>query len=341
MMWSMLLNLGSNMWSKEGEKKRYTQDTLPYHETMHCDKKVWEEVTSFLPECGINTLVINIGEGVKLDSHPEIAVPGAWSKNELKQELNRLRGMGITPIPKFNFSCAHNAWMKDYGFTVNTPEYHKFCKDIIEETIELFDTPKFFHLGLNDENGANQEYFPVTIVRSPKVMIEDANVLFDACLDKGVRPWIWMDPTVLESFGGKESFLANVPKSVLISNMYFGNIAPDYPSVPKKDQQAGLIHMTPAGVFRNPEKTLLYNFLDENGYDQIPAGSSHISRPNMLQTMTYCNETIKNKEKILGYITVPSLLTDSASIYGLKADATLFKAGKEYVAGTGRILRFI
>ncbi|MBQ2766437.1 MAG: hypothetical protein IJF48_05580, partial [Clostridia bacterium] len=341
MMWAMLLNLGSNMWSKKGEKKRYTQDTLPYHETMHCDKAIWREITDFMAESGFNTVVINIGEGVKLDSHPEISVPGAWSKDELKAELSRLRNMGITPIPKFNFSCAHNAWMKDYGFAVNTPEYHKFCRDIIEETIEIFDTPKFFHLGLNDENGSNQEYFPVTIVRSPKVMIEDANVLFKACLENGVRPWIWVDPTVIESFGGKESFLENVPKSVLLSNLYMGNIAPDFPDIEKKDQQSSLIHMSPSALFRNPEKTLLHNMLDEQGYEHIPAGSSHLIRPNMLQTMSYCDKTIKNKDKLLGYITVPMLLTDSASIYGLKADATLFKAGKDYIAGTGRMLYFI
>jgi len=122
MMWAMLLHLGSNMWSKQGERERFAQDTLPYHETMHCDRQVWREITEYLPSRGINTLLINIGEGVKLDSHPEIAVPGAWTKAELKEELSRLREMGITPLPKFNFSCAHNAWMKDYGFAVNTPE---------------------------------------------------------------------------------------------------------------------------------------------------------------------------------------------------------------------------
>ena len=339
MMWAMLLHLGSNMWSKQGERERFAQDTLPYHETMHCDRQVWREITEYLPSRGINTLLINIGEGVKLDSHPEIAVPGAWTKAELKEELSRLREMGITPLPKFNFSCAHNAWMKDYGFAVNTPEYHAFCRDIIEETIELFDKPAFFHLGLNDENAANQEYFPVTVVRNPKVFIEDANVLFKACLDNGVRPWIWVDTTVIDSFGGMDSFFDNVPKSVLLSNLYMGNVSSKYPSVSAEEQRKSIIHMPPAAIYRNREKTLLLNAIDEHGYEHIPAGSSSLISNNIQQTMTYCKETIRNKDNILGFVSVPLLLTDSDNIYGLMFDADMFKAGKDLLLGNGRKVR--
>ncbi len=332
MMWAMLIHLGSNMWSKPGEKKRFTQDTLPYHETMFADKDTFRKVIDFMAECGMNTAVIDMGEGVKLDSHPELAIEGSWTKDEFKVELDHMRSIGITPIPKFNFSCAHNAWMKDYGYMVSSPEYHQFCRDIIAETVELFDHPKFFHLGLQDENAANQEYFPVAVVRNSPTMIADANVLFKACLDNGTRPWIWLDTTVTECFGGVEKFFENVPKEVLISNLYGGNLSLDYPSVPNKDQQAGKIHMTPSAIFRNPEKVQLYHELDKRGYQHVPTCTTYFGiYGSATQAMKYCKTKLENQENILGYIATPWCLTDADAIYSLKSEAYLFKNAKDTV----------
>ena len=107
MMWAFMIYLGSNMWAKKGEKRPYrTEWEEEYHEEMVTSKEVWRKVTDFLPECGINTLLIDIGEGVQFDSHPELAIPGSWTKTELKTEIERLRAMGITPIPKLNFSLS-------------------------------------------------------------------------------------------------------------------------------------------------------------------------------------------------------------------------------------------
>ncbi len=332
MMWTMLIHLGSNMWSKPGEKKRFTQDTLPYHETMYCDKATFRAIVDFLPECGINTLLIDMGEGVVLDSHPELAIEGSWSKEEFKAELDHIRSLGITPLPKFNFSCAHNAWMKNYSYMVSSKEYHDFCRDIITETIELFDKPKYFHLGLQDENAGNQEYFPVTIVRNAPTMIADANILFKTCLDNGVRPWMWLDTTVTECFGGVESFFANVPKEVLISNLYGGNLSLDYPSVPNKDQQASKIRMTPSAIYRNPEKVQLYHELDKRGYEHVPTCTTYFGiYASAAQAMNYCKNNLENQKNILGYIATPWCLTDPDAIYSLKSEAWLFKTAKESV----------
>ena len=99
---------------------------------MLCQRETWRKVTDFLPSCGINTLIIDIGEGVRLDSHPEIAIEGAWSKDELRAELARLRSIGLSPIPKFNFSCGHSTWMGDYAFMVGTKAYYEcYCKNLI------------------------------------------------------------------------------------------------------------------------------------------------------------------------------------------------------------------
>jgi len=33
----------------------------------------------------------------------------------MKDEIARLKGLGLEPIPKLNFSACHDAWLKDYN----------------------------------------------------------------------------------------------------------------------------------------------------------------------------------------------------------------------------------
>ena len=96
-MWAILLRLGVNTNAKPGDCRPYEmEDEFRYHEKLFCDKEIWHKVTEYLPEEGINTVVIDINEGVKLDSHPELAVPGSWEKEEFKEELRRLRALGLS-----------------------------------------------------------------------------------------------------------------------------------------------------------------------------------------------------------------------------------------------------
>jgi hypothetical protein len=53
---------------------------------------------------GINMVVIDLGDGVEYESHPEIAVKNAWKPEKLRNELVRMRKLGIEPIPKLNFA---------------------------------------------------------------------------------------------------------------------------------------------------------------------------------------------------------------------------------------------
>ncbi len=310
-MWAMLLHLGSNMWSRPG--------TNSYHSSMLCDKETWVKITSFLPECGINTLLIDMGEGVFLKSHPEMAIDGTWSQEEFKEDLARIRELGITPLPKYNFSCCHNGWMKDYVYKVGTPEYEQFCRDVVEETIELFGKPEFFHLGLEEETVEDQlvEGFPVSVVRSADKLIENANDLFKTCRNKGVRPWMWLDPNLVKTFGGEKDFRNNVPKDVLLSNWYYGLVSPDY-----HDSEAMYSHSGRIGV---------YDLMDQWGYEQVPTVSSYLDRANPEQTMRYCKETFNTPDNVRGYITAPWVMTTPDSLLALKSDAWFFGCGKRKI----------
>ena len=98
----------------------------------------------------------NLGEALAYPSHPELAVKGTWSISKMRRELDRLRGMGIEPIPKLNFSTTHNAWMKDWRHKVSTPEYLDTVDELIRDVAEIFDHPRFFHIGYDEETMGHQ-----------------------------------------------------------------------------------------------------------------------------------------------------------------------------------------
>ena len=59
-MWAVLLHLGSNMWGKPGDCNPCPlEEEMAYHETLYCDKDTWKKVTEYLPQHGINTVVID------------------------------------------------------------------------------------------------------------------------------------------------------------------------------------------------------------------------------------------------------------------------------------------
>ena len=59
------------------------------------------------PQIGImrRVVVIDVGDGVRFDSHPELALSNSWSKEKLAQKLSEARELGLTVVPKLNFSA--------------------------------------------------------------------------------------------------------------------------------------------------------------------------------------------------------------------------------------------
>jgi hypothetical protein len=84
-----------------------------------------------MAKAGMNMVVIDVGDAIEYASHPEISVKNAWSSTRLGEELARLRSLGLEPIPKLNFSTAHDQWLHDYSRMVSTPVYYKVCAEVI------------------------------------------------------------------------------------------------------------------------------------------------------------------------------------------------------------------
>ncbi len=106
--WAYLVHLSYNMWS-DRDVAELEPIHLSFKPYLRFNARVWRDVTSAMSQAGVTMVVIDLGDGVQYTSHPEIAVRHAWSTGQLQQELRILRDLGIEPIPKLNFSAAHDA----------------------------------------------------------------------------------------------------------------------------------------------------------------------------------------------------------------------------------------
>ena len=189
--------LSCNMYSDVPKEKYLYSKDYPM-EYYYLDKCIAEPDTFRLlcdeaKKADIDTLVVFAGDGVRYDSHPEIALPGAWSKKELVSCLEYARSLELELVPHLNFSAARDVWMGEYSRMVSTDEYYAFCADMIKETCEIFLGPKYFHLGMDDEYMEYQLKYDYMAARGDKLFIHDLKFLVEQCRKCGATPWVSCD----------------------------------------------------------------------------------------------------------------------------------------------------
>ena len=219
-MMATLVHIGTNMWLEEDNKTVNNKDTweMPASNKLRLDKELWDKYMVELKEAGNNTLILDLGDGIKYDSHPEIAVEGAWTRAELEAEIAKLEGMGFKLIPKLNFSATHDYWMKDYAKMLSTDTYYKFCADIIAEICEIF-KPEYFHIGMDEEGYPLQEKFDYVVIRQHDAWWKDVYFYINEVEKQGVRPIMWAD-YAREKL---DEFIEKCPKSVIPMIWYYDN----------------------------------------------------------------------------------------------------------------------
>jgi len=164
LLWGYLVHLSFNLWS-DREIPDDVQHSS-YKPDFFFDDSLWSDVLREMAEAGINMVVIDLGDGVIYESHPEIAVNDAWTVDHLRDELDKMRGMGLEPVPKLNFSTCHDVWLAQYSRCVSTDAYYDVCRDLIAEVIEIFNKPRFFHLGMDEETLFHQRHHNYVVIHN-------------------------------------------------------------------------------------------------------------------------------------------------------------------------------
>lgn len=302
MMWAYLIHLSMHMWEDETSKGRGLYVPKTYRETNDVDLRVWDSTVKYLGEHKYNTLLIDVGDAVKYERHPEISAPDAWDKDFFKKKLDEIRALGMTPIPKLNFSTCHDTWLKKYRRMVSTPEYYQVCADTIDEVAELFGNPELFHIGFDEEIFGHQRDYEMAIIRGEQLWWHDLNYIASLCEKNGARPWIWSD----YYWHHKDLFIKNMSKEILQSNWFYDPIK----------------EYTEADYERNFEfrAVAAYSELDALGFDQVPTSSTWTYSWNTYQTLALGKEKL-DPARLKGFMTAPWFKTIELHEHRLLDDA--------------------
>lgn len=307
-MYGALLHLGMNMWTDRpyprpltGEYQYEIPTTLPpdvyklkklartmggCKDFLNFDESTFHAATEYLAQKGMNLVMIDVGEGLVYPSHPELGVKGSWTPEKMRVELKRLRGLGLEPIPKINFSTTHCAWLGEYRRMISTPQYYQVVADVIKDVYEVFEHPRFIHLGYDEEDAWHMKQFDYMPIRQGELWWHDFLFTIEKVEKLGARAWIWSDKV----WHHKDEFLRRCPKSVLQSNWYYEQtFAPD-----EKSTLYPMVHA--------------YDWLEKAGFEQVPCcsncGQWNTLKTNTADTARYVKPIIA-ASRLKGMMTAP------------------------------------
>jgi len=321
-LWSLLVHLEMSMWGT-GSDVRF-------------DEALWDGIVDRCAETGINTIVLDLGRGVQYHSHPEISCSWAWSHSRVKQEIRRLKGMGIDLIPKLNFSAVHDAWLGEYERMVSTSVYYRVCRDLIHEVADLFGHPRYFHLGMDEENVEMSDDLPLMVIRQGELLWHDLQFLLDCVRDTGCTPWIWSDLC----FNHPEEFRRRIPAEDIVLSPW------DYHAIRRE-------HYTPVDSLpeyveyygKEPFKSMNLSFVEEDplhvcfrtqaiptakdGYKVVPCVSVFNKCPWNTPDMVEYFRSEAPDESVLGFMTAPWFSTTRGNAEKFWESLRLLKAARE------------
>ena len=344
--WSALLHLGMNMWDdfaddpdgwarSEAEEKVRPNPVGPagrpsaYHSYVTMRDADWTATVDRAAADGLNLLFIDLGEAVAFPSHPELSVAGTWSVEKFRRELVRLRALGLEPVPKLNFSACHDAWLKHYHRMLSTQAYYRVVSDLIADTVEIFDSPRLFHIGYDEEFAAAEDNHFHATVRKGDLWWHDLNFTLNEVAKRGARPVMWADAI----WTGRAEFLKRMSKEPLQCNWYYHG---DF-SEKKRQWDYDFEKEGGWGECRNGVAAFLA--LEEGGFDQLPCCSNWAEDACADAFVGFCKAHI-DPARLKGFCMAPWNKsaydkTSRISVPHVRKGLDLLKAARARHYGTG------
>ena len=302
-MWSILVHLNSNMWASSAT------------DTNTWDEGMWDYILDECVKTDINTIVLDVGNGIEYASHPEIAVKDAWTRKRVRDEVARCKKLGIALIPKLNFSTNHDMWLGIYSRMVSTPDYYKVANDLIKEVYELFDHPEYIHIGM-DEESAQYCSGDLCIFRQGELYWHDLRFLVDCVADTGAMPWAWSNPLFEHPEEYKKRF---APDEMVLSPYHYNALRPDH-YTPIDSRSEYQVYYN-EGIYKDrgykyvEQDPFLVHFVEvaiplmKEGYLYVPCASVfNRCKYNHDDLLEYFRDNAPD-EQIVGYMTAPWFMT--------------------------------
>ncbi len=298
---AVLIHLSHGMWKKKD---------ADIYESF--EEAAWEAILPLLQEYGVDTILLDVGDAVEYKSHPEISIKNAWSRERVKKELARCRDMGITVIPKINFSAGHDIWLGRYERMLSTPEYYEVCRDLINEVYEMFEQPEYIHLGMDEEG--DEHYYgddALVLYRRKNLLFKDLRFLVDTVKETGATPWLWMDPLFVDT----EKYKAEIGNDALLSPWYYYGLYPEhfkpieeleehFLATYEDFKSRGMTYAEEHPVYVEFREKILPLAADA-GYTYFPCASRYFESWNNADDMVRYFKEGMAEEKLIGFMTAP------------------------------------
>ena len=300
-MWAVLVHLGTDLW-----QTKYRYDHLFF------DDELWESVLEQCKDAGVNTIVLDVANGIEYGSHPEIATKGAWSRKRVRSEIKRCKELGIALIPKLNFATPHCIWLGEYSKMISTKEYYHVVNDLIKEVYELFEHPKYIHLGMDEEDAKHVASHELAIFRQGSLYWHDLRYMIDCVQDTGAIPWIWS----CALFDHPEEYKEHIGADEVVLSPWYYNAFRKEHWTPIESRAEYVAYYNEGdyasmGIKYVEEDPFLVNFrkvalpLMKEGYSYIPCASVYNRCDyNTSDLVEYFKDNAPD-EQIVGYITAP------------------------------------
>jgi hypothetical protein len=214
-----------------------------------------------LPREGVNTLVVEIDYNFQFQKHPEVAEPGALSKDDVAQIVQACKDAHVRLIPQINL-LGHQSWAEHTGGLLRShPEFdetrgkypnnkgiycrsycplnkgvHKVVFDLIDEVGDAFQSDAV-HCGMDE----------VMILADPDcprchgkktadLFAGEVKTLHDHLKSKGREMWMWGDRFIdgkstgigdWEASGNNtQDAIYQVPKDIVICDWHYDRADP-------------------------------------------------------------------------------------------------------------------
>ena len=322
-MWAIMLYLSRNQWTKK-EPEMTFEDTA------------WDEALKAAAEAGLNTILLDVGDGVRFGSHPELEIKGAWSRKRVKAELRKAAGMGLTIIPKLNFSALHDPWLGEYGNMVSTSAYYRVCRNLIHEVYDLFEQPEYIHLGLDEEDEDHIPADGLAVFRRGGLIWHDLRFFVDTVHETGATPWIWSDFL----FRHPEDFRKHIGCDELILSPWMYNAVRREHWTPISSRPVYVEYYN-SGKYKAmnltyvEEDPFIVRFMEQampgarDGYRYVPCVSTVNCCPYNTQDMVEYFRNEAPDEGVVGFITAPWKHTRMENMDEIRESIRLLKEAKE------------
>ena len=109
----------------------------------HSNRREWLDATERLSRGNCNAVLVDVADGFAYPSHPKLAAKEAWNGKRFKDELRRLREMGLEPIPLLDFSAGRCKWM---GCEIGSAKATALGVALVKDVGKVFCRPRFFQV---------------------------------------------------------------------------------------------------------------------------------------------------------------------------------------------------